>query len=119
MLLMWSRRYPERRRFAPTFFVQVGVVVGLFLGALVEVVHAQGLVEAWNSPTTLMSLGGLLFSAGMAYHLVTDTRQRQDRLEARQDRMEESAASKAEVGLLRDDIKGVSEKLDRLIERRG
>ena len=114
-----SMQRVERRKSPPVALVQVGMMIGFFFGALVADVQAQAVVESWASPQTILYAAGVIFSAGMAYHLVQDTRKRQDRLESRQDRMEEVSATKTEVGQLREDIRDVSKKLDRLFETRG
>lgn len=113
-------RLQERRRVRPRWLVEWGIFIGFCLANAVTVA-AQGHSD-WMSPSAVGWLVGVIFGVGIAYNLLTDSRERIKKLE-------ETSVSKEVHGLLRDAVgevkmemragfDAINERLDRFTSDR-
>ena len=112
----FKSRLIERRRVRPVWLVEWGVFMGICLSNVIAV-SAQGPSE-WLSPSAVGWFVGLVFGTGIAYHLITDSR---DRIK----KLEDTSVTREVHGLLRDGVAelksdmrqgfdSINERLDRM-----
>lgn len=109
-------RLKDRRRTRPTWFLQLGVVIGLSLSQVMDAA-AQGTTQAWLEPSTLIQIGTLIGGIGMAYQLLKEARQRIQKLEDNTVSKDAVATIDKRIDRMDERFDRMEEKIDRLLEK--
>jgi len=109
-----QRRIHERRSASPMRMLSCGLMLGLFSGYGTELAAQSATVGEWLQPSNVMMLGGMVFSAGIAWQEITQGRRRLAELEknsTHKDTLEAALAS------LRQQHQQLSEQQDRISDQ--
>jgi hypothetical protein len=88
-----------------SWFVQTGLTLGFFCGS-VATARAEG--ASWSEPQVVLSIVGIVFAAGIAYQLISDTRHRLTSIER-------TFVSKDTVEQMTARLDRIEAKLDQLV----
>lgn len=91
----------------PSWIMQTWLTLAFFAGS-VATAKAEG--ASWSEPQVVLSVVGIVFAAGIAYQLISDTRHRLSAIES-------LYVSKDTVSEMTRRLDRIEQKLDKMIAR--